>query len=222
MTPEKPVPAWKEQARELLHEAILDAARATFAERGYEGATVDEIAARAEVAKGTIYNYVEGGKAGLFVGILSAHLDALHAVAERTFAEAGATFRDRYCAFAAEVMAYFHAHGDLLRVHIREVPQLLVSDEAGAQGDRLRVQSDRIVDAIARPLADAVEAGELRPVPLRATANVMWAVLLSHIHRSLAMCHVDPSEAEDRHGEANAPFLTDLLFEGLLAPPRGS
>lgn len=218
MTPPKPVPAWKEQARELVHEAILDAARATFAEHGYEGATVDEIAARAEVAKGTIYNYVEGGKAGLFIGVLGAHFDALHATAERTFGASGATFRDRYAAFVAEVMAYFHAHRDLLRVHIREVPQLLVSDEGGGQARQLRVRSDRIVEAIARPLAAAVEAGELRPVPVHAAATAMWAVLLSHIHQSVARCPAGPGGLE---GEAAARFLTDLLFDGLQAASDG-
>ena len=229
MTPDRPVPAWKEQVRELVHEAILDAARATFAEHGYEGATVDEIAARADVAKGTIYNYVEGGKAGLFVAVLSAHFDALHATAERTFAKSGATLRERYQAFAAEVMAYFHAHRDLLRVHLREVPRLLVSDEGGSQADQLRVQRDRIVDVIARALAAAVAAGEARPVPTVATAHVALGLLMGYLHHPGPECVLDaPAGGDGADGSlasipASAEFLTRLLFDGLLpAGPDGA
>jgi AcrR family transcriptional regulator len=44
--------------------AIIDAARSLFAEQGYFAATVDQVAARARVAPGTVYSTV-GGKQGL-------------------------------------------------------------------------------------------------------------------------------------------------------------
>jgi AcrR family transcriptional regulator len=44
---------------------ILEAATAVFNERGYAAATMDEIAAAAGVAKGSLYNYF-GGKQDLF------------------------------------------------------------------------------------------------------------------------------------------------------------
>ena len=197
MQTDKPVPAWKEQARGLLHDAILDAARATFAERGYEGATVDEIAARAEVSKGTIYNYVEGGKAGLFVAVLRAHFDELDALAVRHLTQSGTPFRDRY----------------LLRMHLREVPVLLVSAEGGEQAARLRCQRDQIVGSIARALADAVARGEVRDVPVYPTAHVAFGILMGHLYHASAPqadgsgCGVEASDA--------ARFLTDLLFDGL-------
>jgi AcrR family transcriptional regulator len=213
MNPDKPVPAWKEQARGLVHDAILDAARTTFADRGYEGATVDEIATRAEVSKGTIYNYVPGGKAGLFVAVLRAHFDELDELAARHLAQADTPFRDRYHAFVAGVMAYFRDHGALLRMHLREVPQLLLSEEGGEQAVQLRCQRDRIVDAIARALADAVARGEVRRVPVKPTAHVAFGTLIGHLAHTSAPgadasgCGVGAAEA--------ARFLTDLLFDGL-------
>src|SRR6184192_2552421 len=45
--------------------AILDAAERHFLERGYESAKVDEIAADADVAVGSIYNHF-GNKDGLY------------------------------------------------------------------------------------------------------------------------------------------------------------
>ena len=48
---------------------ILDTAAAVFAEKGYQRATTREIAQRADVAEGTLYNYF-GNKQGLLLGIL--------------------------------------------------------------------------------------------------------------------------------------------------------
>ena len=42
---------------ETRRQAILDAALAVFAERGFEAARLEDVAARAGVAKGTLYLY---------------------------------------------------------------------------------------------------------------------------------------------------------------------
>lgn len=53
---------------------LLDAARATFCHRGYEGASVAEIAARARVTKPALY-YHFGSKAGLYEALVVENLD---------------------------------------------------------------------------------------------------------------------------------------------------
>lgn len=60
------LPAGKRARR---RQAILDAALAVFAEEGYANARLDEIAARAGVAKGTLYLYFRD-KEGLFEELL--------------------------------------------------------------------------------------------------------------------------------------------------------
>ncbi len=47
----------RERKREATRKAIITAATTLFTERDYDAVTVDEIAAAAEVAKGTVYNY---------------------------------------------------------------------------------------------------------------------------------------------------------------------
>src|SRR6476469_3636039 len=64
--------------------ALLDAAAAEFAARGYAGASVDRIAARARVNKAMIYYHFRS-KAGLYREILH---DMFRAVGERTSAVA--------------------------------------------------------------------------------------------------------------------------------------
>lgn len=51
--------------------AILSAAEALFLDGGYEGATVDAIAARADVSKRTVYDHF-GGKERLFSAVMAA------------------------------------------------------------------------------------------------------------------------------------------------------
>ena len=55
--------------RRSSRDAVERAARELFVEKGFEGASVDEIARRARVSKPTIYAHF-GGKEGLFVHIL--------------------------------------------------------------------------------------------------------------------------------------------------------
>ena len=52
-----------------VRQSIIGAARALFAEKGYSGATVDEIAVKARTTKPMLYYYF-GNKEGLFAAVL--------------------------------------------------------------------------------------------------------------------------------------------------------
>ncbi|MCB8819366.1 TetR/AcrR family transcriptional regulator [Microvirga rosea] len=65
-------PARKEEDRQAKLQAILDAALDVFLEKGFTDARLDEVAARAGVAKGTIYLYVPSKQALLEALIQSA------------------------------------------------------------------------------------------------------------------------------------------------------
>jgi len=60
--------------REAHRREILDAAERVFAARGYEAATIEAIAAAAEFAAGTIYNFFDG-KEQLFLAVADRILD---------------------------------------------------------------------------------------------------------------------------------------------------
>ena len=62
--------------------AILKAARIVFDARGYAGATVDEIAARARISKGSIYNYFSS-KEDLFAELFVETFQVEHAEVDR-------------------------------------------------------------------------------------------------------------------------------------------
>src|SRR5450432_2663739 len=56
LAPDRP-PRRRDEARALFRNAILDAAEAVFAERGFHGARIQDIAERARIAVGTVYNH---------------------------------------------------------------------------------------------------------------------------------------------------------------------
>lgn len=57
-------------------EQLIDVARALFAERGFEGASIEEIASRAKVSKPVVYEHF-GGKEGLYAVIVDRELVAI-------------------------------------------------------------------------------------------------------------------------------------------------
>ena len=66
---ERPKPKWTpERRRQLTRDALVDAAREVFARRGFEGASLDEIAEAAGFTRGAIYKNFEG-KADLFLAV---------------------------------------------------------------------------------------------------------------------------------------------------------
>ncbi len=211
MDPSEPVPLWKRRAHEALREAILSAARSAFAERGYEGTTVDEIAARARVGKGTIYNYVEGGKAGLLAALVEDHVERLRALVVRSFVEGEGTVRYRYWTLALAVATYFRENAELLRFQTLEVPRLLLDPEAGPVAARLERLTGEFLDVVVPALEAAGGTGE---VPVRLAAYHLLVTLFGAL-TALGLGPAVPACARDLSPGELADVLTALVFDGL-------
>lgn len=76
----------RQKEKEDRREAILSAAREVFFEEGIHRATVDLIAARAEVAKGTVYLYFPS-KETMLAHLVMEGLDTLYARLEQAYDE---------------------------------------------------------------------------------------------------------------------------------------
>lgn len=211
MDPSDPVPLWKRRAHEALREEILSAARSAFAERGYEGTTVDEIAARARVGKGTIYNYVEGGKAGLLAVLVEDHIKRLRAIVVRSFVDGEGTVRYRYWTLALAVATYFREHSDLLRLQTLEVPRLLLDPDAGPVAARLETLTGEFIDLVVPPLE---AAGGTGGVPVRMAAYHLLVSLFGAL-TALGLGPAVPACARELSPGELADVLTTLAFDGL-------
>lgn len=114
----------RERARR--REDLLDAAERLFAERGVAPTTVEDVAAAAEVGKGTLYLYFEN-KDALFGAVAGRALDAILARAEEVVTDAPSGLDG--------VRALLDAHLEHTTTHPWKTRILLSSLERGAIAD---------------------------------------------------------------------------------------
>lgn len=81
-------PRKSEGSEVSTREQLLDAAEIAFVERGYEGVTLNEVAARAGYTTGAIYNHFES-KAELLIEVVKLALSRLSPAVEQAYAEGG-------------------------------------------------------------------------------------------------------------------------------------
>ena len=77
----------REREASQRREVILASAKRVFWQKGYQGATMPEIAAKAELAPGTLYLYF-ASKGALYAEILAGGYDLLRQRLARALAEA--------------------------------------------------------------------------------------------------------------------------------------
>ncbi|MDQ6935593.1 MAG: TetR/AcrR family transcriptional regulator [Actinomycetota bacterium] len=110
-------------------EQLIEIARGVFSERGFDGASVEEIAARAEVSKPVIYEHF-GGKEGLYAVVVDREVrqlldrmrEALTAGEPRVLLE--------QAAFA--LLDYIEASSDGFRILVRDSPPGSASSSYGS------------------------------------------------------------------------------------------
>ncbi|NDU76740.1 TetR family transcriptional regulator [Actinomadura sp. DSM 109109] len=142
-------------ARIATREKLFTAAIELIAESGLAATTVDQIAERAGVAKGTVY-YNFDSKAALFSALLEYGVDRL-ATALRDAASGLPPLEALEAVVAAE-LAFVGEHESFAR--------LLIAETWRAGGDwqhAARLIRERAIGVVAGVLRDAVAAGDLRP-----------------------------------------------------------
>ena len=212
----------RERERLERRQAMLDAARSVFAEKGYQDATLDEIAERAEFGKGTLYNYFEGGKEEILFAIFEDVHEGMCRLA-RDFFEAeegrGRHIRDVFRDFFATAIRYFLKNQEVFTILVREVQRMVMGGEAEMVARLIR-QRERVIDQIEPRIQQAIQAGKLKPLPSRPVAHMIMGNIKGYLMYASPMgtCLDAVSEVAERPSpEDAADFLTTMLFDGLLA-----
>jgi len=196
---------------------ILDAAADGFAENGFGGARVDEIARRASVNKAMLYYHV-GGKEALLEAVLLRNFDRVKAaVAPALQAEGSATERLR--ALVASVSRVMQEHPSHPRIILREF----------AGGGRTLPDSvlHRMLSLVAMVRALLLEGqagGELRETDpvlthLMVIGSVLFLASVAPLRERAAQLAEDldfPDPDQDV-----AEFVTEVLLRGIAAPVEG-
>ncbi len=223
----------RERERKRRRRAMRRAAQSVFAEKGYEQATLDEIAERAEFGKGTLYNYFENGKEGLLFAIFDEVYDDLHEMIRSTFGKDGAhppSFRDAFHALVVRSFTYYEEREELFLILIKEAHRLCFSSDV-EKAAYFQEQQQRMLDALVPAVESAMSAGSIASLPPRSVAHMLLEVVHDLVvHR----CLTERSEADGtlrqhlpnapllHDPEAAADFLTSLLFDGLGTDDRSA
>lgn len=152
----KPLPRRRtRRPREERRSEILAIARKVFAERGYDAASVAEIARRAGVVEGTVYAYFPT-KRDLLVEVLRGFYEPLIAEAEASLKQIrGAESRLRF--LIARQLRAFTQDLDLCRLVIREIrPDLEL------YGDAVHGLNRRYTAVALETIEQGIRDGELR------------------------------------------------------------
>ncbi|MDN4474205.1 TetR/AcrR family transcriptional regulator [Demequina zhanjiangensis] len=101
-------------------EQLLTVSRALFAEKGFEGASVEEIAARADVSKPVVYEHF-GGKEGIYAVIVDREVEALLGALTGALSQV-AHPRQLVERAAMALLGYIEASPDGFRILARDSP----------------------------------------------------------------------------------------------------
>ena len=181
----------KDVLLEFRTSEILEAARAVFARRGYNNATMDEIADAAGVAKGTVYLYFPS-KRDLFLAALREGIEALHQRAGREI-EFARTTADRVRAFIAARLRYCAGNRDFFRIYYTEFANLQV--RSSAETPEFQDLYDKQMQLLARILTQGAQRGELRALDAVRTADLIYAVTRAAIARHVLYWPDEPVES---------------------------
>ena len=100
-------------------EQLITIARGVFAERGYDGAAIEEVAARAGVSKPIVYEHF-GGKEGLYAVVVDREVTALLALMRVALTAGGPRVLLEQA--AAAFLDYIDCSPDGFRILVRDSP----------------------------------------------------------------------------------------------------
>lgn len=189
---------------EFRSSEILEAARQVFAKKGFNEATVDEIAEAAEVAKGTLYLYFRS-KHEMYLAALRQGIEALYKQTKERLGQATTT-KQKFRTFVETRIAYFDENRDFFKIYYTELGNIFC-DPTGIPKN-VRDLYKKQVRLLERILEEGMSSGELRPLPPAATANAIYDLIRGLIARRL----LAPSKAG---AAGDLAFLLDLIWKGI-------
>ena len=205
----------RQRRKEARPQELLDAALELFVEKGYAATRSEEVAARAGVAKGTLYLYYPS-KEELLKAVVRKNLSAL---IEESAHLAGEFSGSTHQLLVLLMQTWWDRVGNTPASGIFKV----ILTEMGNFPDFAQFYEEEVIQPRRRLLMQVlqrgIDAGELRPVNLFETVHVLvFPLLMLCLHRhSLGACPalrsatIDPKSFIATH--------VDVVMRGLLARP---
>jgi TetR/AcrR family transcriptional regulator, fatty acid metabolism regulator protein len=205
--PPDPIATLQAQLVAARRTQILDAATQVFARKGFNRATIRDVAKVAGVADGTIYNYF-ANKTDLLFGLLDRLNDTERRPASLAL-PAEASFTDYFRAYLHERVEALWSHSDLFRAVL---PELLANPELRARYyDEVIAPTMALGEGAFRGLATSGMMRDLNPLlSVRVVAGSLLGLMVLQLLG-------DETLAARWHELPDT--LADLLLPGLMAEP---
>ena len=171
---------WRERERERAREEILEAAAHVFAQAGYDKSSMKDIAARAGISVGMLYNHFRG-KDDIFKAILDRYVNGMHERGKENCAGIDIPLEQLRCRIRSAIEFYWE-NRNLVLIYLRMNP---IKFEVQASGWEHTTRS-----TVEDLLKEAMKRGELTDDDPKALA----ALIVGSIHRLLYMYASEENE----------------------------
>ena len=210
--------ARREREKEERRQSILRAAREVFFENGFHRATVDSVAERAEVSKGTVYLYFDS-KETILAFLLLEGLNELIEGLEQAYAAAESlTADERLRRLGRAYLRFFENEPEYFR--------LLMATDRGRFQDSVEPEVYQEVlsasleglDWVARAIQQGIDDGIFRCYDIRPAASILWAALNGTLE---LMEHPLRREMVGVEREPLYQATLETVIRGLRVTPNG-
>lgn len=192
--------------------AILDAAQRMFLEHGFEGVSMDQIAALAGVSKLTVYSHF-GDKEALFNAAVQSTCDQL--VPETLFlADNSAPLREQLLSIGRAFFALVSSEEALATQRIMLSP----STEDPIRRLFWQAGPARMTTALGNALAPRVASGELQILDMELAAGQFFCLIKGELHNSMMFGLAEPvcAAVAERH----VASAVDLFIRAYALPVK--
>ena len=203
----------RKKEKENRKNTILRAARRLFFDRGFKSVTVDNIAAKSEVSKGSIYLCFES-KEEIYAQILISDNIALY---ERikNFSATEASASQLLLEFARIYVDYFLNDNELFRILMTFMLQTGQMNLTEKQNTELIRSTNENIKIISEIIQKGIDSGEFSPIGnIRQMQNAIWGMLNGVI--SLYVFTGNPAKRTERIHSTIRESL-NVFIEGLKA-----
>jgi AcrR family transcriptional regulator len=166
----------RKKGKENRKNTILKAARRLFFDRGFKAVTVDNIAAKSEISKGSIYLCFES-KDEIYAQILISDNMALY---ERikNFSATEASAAQLLLEFARIYVDYFLNDNELFRILMTFMMHTGQMNLTEQQNKELIQSTNKNIDVISEIIHKGIDSGEFSPIDdIRQMQNAIWGML---------------------------------------------
>ncbi len=166
----------KRREKENRRSTILKAARKLFLERGFKAVTVDSIAEKAEVSKGSIYLCFES-KEEIYTQILIADNISLNERIQN-FSLIEASASQLLLEFARIYVDFFLSDKELFRILMTFMMQTGQMHLTQQQSDELIRSTNENIKVVSEIIQKGIDSGEFRPMDnIWQMQNAIWGML---------------------------------------------